>query len=78
MRLLLQGHLNNIANKEEEVDVNRSDTGKQLNHIRHKTTRTIASQFGNVVVTRMSYSQNKESGCFPLDKKAQSSERSVF
>lgn len=69
MRLLLQGHLNNIANKEEEVDVNRSDTGKQLNHIRHKTTRTIASQFVNVVVTRMSYSQNKESGCFPLDKK---------
>lgn len=69
MRRLLQGHFNNIAIKEVAVGVSNSGTGKQLNHVRHKTTRTLTSQFGNVAVTRMSYSQRKESSYFPQDKK---------
>jgi hypothetical protein len=62
MRLLLQGYLDNVASREATVSIVYSESGKYLNYVRRGTGRALTSQFGNVTVTIMSYSQREEPG----------------
>ena len=68
MRLLLQGYLDkNAADEDIKQDIQSAD-GVRLNLIRHNTTRTITTLFGNVHETRKGYSQRQQKSVFPMDK----------
>ena len=67
LRRLLQGWLDlKAANEEHKSSIN-TITGELLNHVRVETTRTLTSLFGEVTVTRKSYSQRDHSSLFPVD-----------
>jgi len=67
LRCLLQGWLDlKSANEDRKTDVKNAE-GKVLNHVRTGVTRKLTSLFGNVTVTRKSYSQPGSSSLFPID-----------
>ena len=67
LRRLLQGWLDlKEANEERKSSIN-SLAGEVLNHVRSGTNRKLTSLFGNVTVTRKSYSQRGHSSLFPID-----------
>ena len=66
LRRLLQGWLNlKAANEVHKESINTVDAS--LNHIRVETRRTLCSLFGEVIVTRRSYSQRNQASVFPVD-----------
>ena len=67
LRRLLQGWLDLKAANEKHKDSINAVIGKTLNHVRSGTTRTLASLFGEVTVTRKSYSQRNQASLFPID-----------
>lgn len=68
MRLLLQAYLDKkSADEDIRHDIQTAD-GVRLNHVRHDTTRTITTLFGNVRETRKGYSQRQQKSVFPMDK----------
>ena len=68
MRLLLQAYLDKKAADEDIRHDIESVDGVRLNHIRHDTTRTITTLFGNVRETRKGYSQRRQNSVFPMDR----------
>lgn len=67
LRRLLQGWLNQkTANEKPKACINTVN-GEALNHVRSETTRTLTSVFGEVTVSRKSYSQRNQASVFPLD-----------
>ena len=67
LRHLLQGYLDLRASKEKIRAFVTSSSGEKLNHIRHHNSRKLTTLFGNVKVSRKSYSQRKCPREFPLD-----------
>ncbi len=67
LRRLLQGWLDLKAANEEHKESMNTVAGERLNHVRSETTRKLTSLFGEVTVTRKSYSQRNHSSLFPLD-----------
>lgn len=67
LRRLLQGWLDlKAANEVHKQSIN-TVTGASLNHVRVETRRTLCSLFGEVTVTRRSYSQRNQASLFPVD-----------
>jgi len=67
LRRLLQGWLNMKASHEEHKTSINNVNGKSLNHVRKQTSRKLTSLFGDVTITRISYSQRHHSSVFPMD-----------
>jgi len=67
LRRLLQGYLNMRAANESQQSIVASASDIQLNHVRTKTGQNLTSLFGDVTVTRKSYSQRQQASQFPLD-----------
>ncbi len=67
LRRLLQGWLDLKEANEERKSSLINFTGEALNHVRTGTSRQLTSLFGNVTVTRKSYSQRGHSSLFPID-----------
>lgn len=61
MRRVLQGHLQNLAEKEQERE------SVTVTRIRQRTQRQLHTRFGKVVVTRKSYETSEATAQFPLD-----------
>lgn len=69
LRALFQGWLDLQADKELQAASIYSADGKKLTHVKKQTKRKLTSLFGEVIVTRMRYSQHKESSVSPFDAK---------
>ena len=67
LRRLFQGWLDMKAASESHHPCITSADGKKLTHVKKQTKRTLTSLFGDVVVTRNSYSQRKQPSVFPFD-----------
>lgn len=67
LRRLLQGWLDLKEVNEERKSSITSAAGDVLNHVRAGTSRKLTSLFGDVTVTRKSYSQRGHSSLFPID-----------
>jgi len=67
LRCLFQGYLDLRAASEATRSTVYNADGIHLNHIKHATTRKLTTLFGDVVVTRKSYSQRLQKSIFPLD-----------
>jgi len=68
LRHLFQGWLDMKAARELVEPCITSANGIKLTHLKKQTKRTLTSLFGNVTVTRNSYSQRKQSSVFPFDQ----------
>ena len=66
LRRLLQGYLDFTAKDEPKRLVQTTD-GQALNHVKNETSRNMTSLFGEVKVSRKSYSQRHQTSQFPLD-----------
>ena len=67
LRRLFQAHLDFKAAKEvKQTEVSNAE-GTNLTHFRAKTTRTLTTLFGDVIITRKSYSKPSAKSVFPLD-----------
>ena len=67
LRRLLQGWLDMKASREEPYTSIQNKEGKELNHVKAHTERTVCTLFGDVKVSRRSYSQRHEQSRFLLD-----------
>ena len=67
LRLSFQGFLELIGSKEQRREHVANSDGEALTHVRHSTQRKLVSLFGDVKVTRKSYSQRQKGSEFPLD-----------
>jgi len=67
LRRLLQGWLDLKGANEEPQESIKNITGDDLNHVRADTSRVLCSLFGDVIVTRKSYSQRNQASLFPVD-----------
>jgi len=67
LRRLLQGWLDLKEVNEERKSSITSAAGDVLNHVRAGTSRKLTGLFGDVTVTRKSYSQRGHSSLFPID-----------
>jgi hypothetical protein len=63
----VQGYLDQKASNESRLPFVTSAAGEKLNHIREQTTQKLATLFGEVTVTRISYGQRHQESQFPLD-----------
>ncbi len=68
LRRLLQGWLDLKAANEAPKSGVMNLTGERLNHVRTGTSRILTSLFGDVRVTRKSYSQRGLASVFPMDE----------
>ena len=69
LKALFQGWLDLQADKESQVSSIESAGGKKLTHVKKQTKRKLTSLFGEVIVTRMRYSQRKGASVSPFDAK---------
>jgi hypothetical protein len=67
LRRLFQGYLVQKASNESRLPFVTSAAGEKLNHVRPQTTQNMATLFGEVTVTRISYGQRHQESQFPLD-----------
>ena len=67
LRRLFQAHLDVRASEEVRQDKVINAQGINLTHFRAKTTRTLTTLFGDVIITRKSYSKPSAKSVFPLD-----------
>jgi hypothetical protein len=67
LRRLFQGYLDQKTSNESRLPFVTSAIGEKLNHVRTQTTQKLATLFGEVTVTRISYSQRQQASQFPLD-----------
>ena len=66
LRRLLQGYLDLTAKNESRQRISTTDD-HVLNHVKNETSRNMTSLFGEVKVSRKSYSQRHQASQFPLD-----------
>jgi len=67
LRRLLQGYLDMRAANESRQSIIASASKIHLNHVKNKTGINLMTLFGEVTVTRKSYSQRQQVSQFPLD-----------
>jgi hypothetical protein len=67
MRRLFQGYLDMKAANEVQHPFVISADGDKLNHVKAQTSRKLTSLFGELTITRKSYSQRQQASQFPLD-----------
>lgn len=69
LRRMFQGWLDMKAASEFRHSNITAANGIKLTHVKRQTKRTLTSLFGDVIVTRISYNQRRQSSAFPFDEK---------
>jgi len=69
LRRLFQGYLLQLESQQTIKASVLNSQGKSLSNVKNKTSRQLATLFGEVTVSRVRYASPNEKSAFPLDKK---------